>query len=364
MNGVRLIVEQFDPERPKPGGIDTCIRGLLGFAPDDQELAVVGVDATGTKKLGQWSEHRFGDRVIRFMPVARLDNADLTRRMPHSVRLALGLRRYRPEPDAAAVQAHRLNIGYSVLRQFPRARHVQFIHSSGVENLGEGSRSFFKRAVFAYRALERGVIPRMDDVVVFSRSGAERLSALGNQVRFSPTWFDPVSFRPATRRAPQQRILWAARIEPAKDPALALDVLARLPAAYTMTIAGGGTLAAQMSARAHELGLEGRVEFLGPVDKARMGAVMREHDLLLMTSRFEGFSRSIVEALACGLPVVTPPGGEPNGLVVEGMNGARGADASELADAVLRAASMSPEAARSSVELLSARIVVPEVLQF
>ena len=51
MSGVRLIVEQFDPERPKPGGIDTCIRGLLEFAPPDQDLAVVGVDAQSNAPL-------------------------------------------------------------------------------------------------------------------------------------------------------------------------------------------------------------------------------------------------------------------------------------------------------------------------
>ncbi|MGX5680886.1 glycosyltransferase family 4 protein [Schumannella luteola] len=361
----RLVVEQFDPDRPKPGGIDTCIRGLIAFAPPGVELWIAGVDATGTKAIGEWTDRTVGDRTIKFMPLARLDNADLTRRVPHSWTLRRGLRKYRPLPDADVVQAHRINIGAAILADYPDARHVQFIHSSGVENLGSGSKSFFRRAVFYYRLLESRVVPRMDDVVVFSRSGAQRLEgAHGAHVRFSPTWFDPTAFRPdGHERTASTAVLWACRIEPAKDPVLAVEVAARLPQGYRLTVAGSGTMAAEMQQRVRDRGIEGRVDFLGAVPKHRMGEVMARHDVLLMTSRFEGFSRSIVEALASGLPVATTPGGEPNGLVIEGVNGARAeAVAEELADAVVRAARLDPVDARSSVADLSAARLVPIVL--
>jgi glycosyltransferase involved in cell wall biosynthesis len=107
-----------------------------------------------------------------------------------------------------------------------------------------------------------------------------------------------------------------------------------------------------------------RIAFVGAVPKSEIGAVMREHDLMLMTSRFEGFSRAIVEGLASGLPVVTTPGGEPNGLIETGVNGARvEADRAELfIPAVEIAARISASAARDSVSNLSAANVVPDVL--
>ncbi len=92
---------------------------------------------------------------------------------------------------------------------------------------------------------------------------------------------------------------------------------------------------------------------------------MRDHDILLMSSRFEGFSRSIVEALASGLPVATTPGGEPNGLIVEGLNGGRAVEpdnAAQLADAVRHAALLRAKDAVASVTDLSAATIVPGIL--
>ena len=59
----RLIIQQYDITRyPTIGGIDTCLRGLLEYAPPGVELAVVGIDE-GTwpgRKLGRWETHRRG----------------------------------------------------------------------------------------------------------------------------------------------------------------------------------------------------------------------------------------------------------------------------------------------------------------
>jgi glycosyltransferase involved in cell wall biosynthesis len=107
-----------------------------------------------------------------------------------------------------------------------------------------------------------------------------------------------------------------------------------------------------------------RITFVGAVPKSEIAAMMRSHDLMLMTSAFEGYSRAIVEGLASGLPVVTTPGGEPNGLVQTGVNGARVAAASAdlFVPAVEIASRIPASAARDSVSGLSAVTVVPDVL--
>lgn len=361
----RLIIEQFDPVRPKPGGIDTCIRGLVKFAPEDQIIRIAGVDAIGDKPLGVWQEYEIGGRAFQFMALTRLDHANLARRIPHSVRLAWGLRKFLPEADADVVQTHRVNVGDVALRHFRGVPHVQFMHSSGDANLRLGSVSFFRRARGFYRLLERRVVRKSRAVVIFSRAGATRLQEISHNVHFSPTWYDPTEFyaggsEPSTKR----RVLWACRIEPAKNPTLALEAFARTPEDFHLTVAGSGTLEREMRDRARELGLDHRVEFRGAIPKGSVGDLMRQHDVLLMSSRFEGFSRSIVEALGTGLPVATTPGGEPNGLIVEGQNGSRAAtdDSAQLADAIVRAAELPSSAALRSVRELSAAIIVPGLL--
>jgi glycosyltransferase involved in cell wall biosynthesis len=361
----RLIVEQFDPVRPKPGGIDTCIRGLIKFAPPEEVIRVAGVDAIGDKPLGEWRTYDIGGRSFEFMALTRLDHANLRRRVPHSIRLAQGLRRYIPRTDADVVQTHRVNMGSVALRHFRGTPHVQFVHSSGDANLKMGSVSFFRRARVLYRLMERRVVARSRAVIIFSKGGAERLQRGAKNVFFSPTWFDPTEFYPAKMEpAIRRRVLWACRIEPAKNPELAVEAFARLPGDFTMTVAGSGTLEKSMRDLVSQLGLSGRVNFLGAVPKGSVGEVMRGHDVLLMSSRFEGFSRSIVEALACGLPVASTPGGEPNGLIVDGVNGARTDDdsAEPLARALERASGVSANAATESVQELSAALIVPRIL--
>ena len=361
----RLIVEQFDPEYPKPGGIDTCIRGLVRYCPPNIHLRIAGVDAVGNKQLGEWAEYDIGGRTVEFMPVARLDHSNLRKSRPHSAWVALGLRKYRPAPNSDIVNTHRLSLGAVAMHLYPSAGHVQYLHGSGVDDLKTGSVSLFRHALFAYRGLERRVIPRAVDTVVFNKFGAERLQVISPRVRFSPNWYDPAEFFPAeTEAAVKSRIIWPARIEPQKNPELAIEVMAVLPEQYTLTVAGKGSLERLMRRLAQESPASDRITFVGAIPKSEIGAAMRDHHLLLMTSRFEGYPYAVVEGLASGLPVMTTPGGEPNGLVRTGINGARvDADSAELFVRAAEIASGVPAvSARESVSRLSAEILVPDVL--
>lgn len=53
-----------------------------------------------------------------------------------------------------------------------------------------------------------------------------------------------------------------------------------------------------------DLGLEANVTFLGPVFGVRRFALMRECEVFCQMSRYEGFSVALLEALACGCPIV------------------------------------------------------------
>lgn len=364
----RLLVHQFDPFRPVPGGIDTCIRGLVKFAPPDFRFGIVGVDASGSfERLGRWHEVLIEDRTVQFFPVARLNPADQRRVVPHTVRIACGLARYRPVVEAEIVQTHRVDLGAFCLPFLRRRPYVQFLHIDGSDSLREGSDSHWKHLPVGYRLLERAVLPRAIDVVVFNDAGAERLKADNPETRSSPTWFDPQRFRPPGPDGIRARtsILWVGRVEPPKDPFLLLDVMERLPDHFQLTVVGDGTLAPEMQRRARELGVDARINFKGAVPKDEVADTMRTHGMLLMTSHYEGFPRAVVESLACGLPVITTPGGEPNGLVEDGINGLRAStrNAQELADLIVRSSEMTFPGCARSVAHLSADRVVADVLR-
>lgn len=75
---------------------------------------------------------------------------------------------------------------------------------------------------------------------------------------------------------------------------------------YSLDVVGGGSLLEKLKKQAIDLGVEDRVIFHGKVEQARVVALMRQaHLFCYPTSASEGFPKVVLEALACGLPVIT-----------------------------------------------------------
>lgn len=66
----------------------------------------------------------------------------------------------------------------------------------------------------------------------------------------------------------------------------------------------GGPFTAEQRVRARDLGVLDAIQVLPFVDRATLGAVYRRSALALLTSDREGFGLPLVEALACGTPMV------------------------------------------------------------
>lgn len=365
---LRVLVEPIDPRHAKPGGVDTCIRGLVKFSGSGMEIRIVGVDAIGDAQLGQWRLEHIDGREVWFLPVYRADNTVIRPRVPHVVQLVAGLWRYRArirELGTVTLQTHRVTTGLALRNLLHAERHIQFVHNDGEDTVALGKESYFTRAPRVFRYLERRSVVRSADTVVFNRRAAERLAAWGGNVRFSPTWFDDEYFSIGERKVDTRReLLWVGRFEDTKDPILAIEAIAQLDSGYRLTMLGNGSLLEDSRARVARLGLDSRITLVGAVEKRKVSEYLKQSDLLVMTSLHEGYPRAVVEALASGLPVVTTDGGEPNGLVVEGYNGTRVSERTpvSVAEAIQRAAHLSGEAAVKSVERLRASKVVPYVL--
>jgi sugar transferase (PEP-CTERM/EpsH1 system associated) len=103
-----------------------------------------------------------------------------------------------------------------------------------------------------------------------------------------------------------------------------------------VVLCGDGPARESLRAAIESRGLQDVVELLG--ERADVADVMRTLDLFVLPSRGEGMSNTILEAMACGLPVVaTAVGGNPE-IVQEGKTGylVPPADPAELASAIAR----------------------------
>jgi glycosyltransferase involved in cell wall biosynthesis len=87
---------------------------------------------------------------------------------------------------------------------------------------------------------------------------------------------------------------------------VAIDGIARLgDESVHLVVAGDGELLDGFRSRAAEAGVAGRVHFLGAVPHAELPKVLRAADLFLLTTEPpESFGIVLIEAMACGLPVI------------------------------------------------------------
>jgi len=99
------------------------------------------------------------------------------------------------------------------------------------------------------------------------------------------------------------RILFVGRLESEKDPSLAVRSFAgAAPADSCLIVVGSGSGRGQLGKLAEELGVADRVFFEGERDSAPYYKVA---DLVLCTSRYEGYGLVIIEALGSGKPVLS-----------------------------------------------------------
>ena len=136
--------------------------------------------------------------------------------------------------------------------------------------------------------------------------------SFGLRARVIPNGLDLDRFQPRDRlqaRArlglpPEAEVLGAVgRLHPQKGLEDLLEAFAGLdrPRAL-LVLAGEGALEAPLREQARRLGVAARVRFLGFQED--VPAVFPALDVLAMPSRWEGFGLGLVEATACGVPVV------------------------------------------------------------
>jgi len=216
-----------------------------------------------------------------------------------------------------------------------------------------------------FRTMERVASPWTDYIVTVNREDTEAARALGgvapDRVRHIPgIGVDCERYSPGTvgvEAAARVRaelgaapgsflVAMVAEFGAVKRHTLALDALARVtdPRVH-LALVGDGPLEADLRARVERAGLSGRVTFAGY--RRDIPAVLAASDALLLTSEREGLNRSVLEAMASGIPCI---GTDTRGIV-DAVNGDAGwivgkDDPRALAAAIDGAAGDPKEAAR------------------
>lgn len=172
-----------------------------------------------------------------------------------------------------------------------------------------------------FSLMERRVLAGADYAIMGNQEAARVWQAKGyvGPWRVIPQFgVDPDLFSPATSCEPGRPFTIGSanrRLVHEKGIDLLLRAAAGLPGDWQLHISGDGPALPQLRRLAAELGITDRVHFDGPLPSTRMADALRGLDVLALTSRTmpnwkEQFGRVLVEAMACGVPVIGTRSGE------------------------------------------------------
>lgn len=165
------------------------------------------------------------------------------------------------------------------------------------------------------RLADRIIVPSGYLVDVFAKFGL-KASAIFNTVDFS-------AFRFRARRPLRPVLLSNRNLESHYNVACALRAFAAVQEqieSAELIVAGTGSLHSSLVKLAADLGLR-NVEFVGAIAPSEMPALYDRADIFINASDIDNMPLSIIEAFACGLPVVTTDAGGIPFIVTHCRNG-------------------------------------------
>jgi glycosyltransferase involved in cell wall biosynthesis len=183
--------------------------------------------------------------------------------------------------------------------------------------------------------VEAQLVAEVDHVIATSADEVDELRRLSPDPAMTsviPCGVDLDLFRPGGPAAPRQpdrpRLVVIGRLVPRKGVADVIEALRFVPAAE-LIVAGGpvadhlGTNAEVCRLRSVALrhGVADRVTFLGQVARTDLPALIRSADAIVCVPQYEPFGMVPLEAMACGVPVVTSAVGGLRESVVDGVTG-------------------------------------------
>lgn len=204
-------------------------------------------------------------------------------------------------------------IGYFLAKKYERRLQLQ-LH-------GETFSPHFDSAIpfnGLRRLITNWLVPRASCVrVVSKREQAElekRFPSMKERISFLPIYVDIEHYKNTERAFDLHDkypdfpfiILMSTRLTSEKNVGFALEVFAQVLGHYRragLLIAGDGPERRALEKKARELGIRENVVFMGWQED--MISCYKSANLFLHTSRYEGYGMALVEAAACGIPIVT-----------------------------------------------------------
>ena len=198
-------------------------------------------------------------------------------------------------------------------------------------------KGFFRLLYSLYSStIARRVRDEAIAITAHTNTAKEFLVSLGtksNRIEVVPVGIDPEEFKPIKQEkffekfgvAGAKTILTVARLHPNKGLIYLLQAMTQIIEDHPclrLVIIGRGSLEKQIRELIHQLKLEKHVVLLtDPIPNEEMSKIYPGCDIFVLPSIKEPFGRVLLEAMACGKPVVATKVGGPLDIVEDGRTG-------------------------------------------
>ena len=177
--------------------------------------------------------------------------------------------------------------------------------------------SFSMRRWYAFTKMQSRVARRMNHIMTVSESSKIDIAADHKvdpeHIHVVPVGVDPEMFRPVpgVRRVPGRIVTTASADVAMKGLKYLLEAVAKLRTERNveLVIIGRPTEGSASADLFAELGLTNCVSWVHGVSDERIVELYSEAEVAVVPSLYEGFSLPAIEAMSCGVPLVTTTGG-------------------------------------------------------
>ncbi len=327
---ILTIFYQYNPWNKTIGGIQTLINIFIKYAPQEFALRLVGTGDPDKDRIGTWQIGEFAGQEIEFFPLLALKDDNVRRLIPTTIKYTAALRKHCFASDF--MHFHRLEP--TLVTRHWQGEKTLFIHNdiqTQMKTVGDKNAILWRRFPGAYFALEKSLVGQFNQILSCNTDAAEmyrrRYPSIANRIAYIKNSFDNQIFYPLDREKTEAEkyqltkelgvdeqtrfILFAGRLHPQKDPLLLVNALAAMqePSVHLL-IAGDGELASPLAAEISRLGIDKQVTMLGALAPEKVAKLHRVSHAFVLSSAYEGLPLVVLEALACGTPVVTTRCGE------------------------------------------------------
>ena len=322
-----LFFTLWYPQKDKPV-LGTFVRELARAASLYDDIEVLhGYSVSGISRLYMISEKREGDiRVI----CVKYKRFPVVWYLVYLFSMIQVFRKVKKDftPDVIHAHIYKASFIAVILGKLYRIPIVVTEHAEIVDIYRPGIFQKIKNSLSV--VLARFALNNCDLLILVSKSLQERLESIGikNKVKIVPNIVDTKTFYPGNKREDNQKkkLLFVGGLTPVKGISYLIEAISRVRESRTdfvLDLVGDGSHRSEYERLAKKLGVSDVIKFHGLKNKDEVAEFMRNCDFFILPSLYETFGVVLIEAMACGKPVISTLSGgqkefvnEKNGILV------------------------------------------------